>query len=166
MPTSWPPMERRGCEIAIANVLRFEQEIKVRLPDDYRRFLLEVNGGRTANTRCRFTMRRGEQIGKATLNTLHSLDDQSDDGFDLREQQLFRRYDYPENGLRIGYASGWALVLILSGPHRGELWILAIQDPPIEADQRVEWFDRPDAWKVADGFAEFMAGLRPSDAGA
>ncbi|HEX8110521.1 MAG TPA: SMI1/KNR4 family protein [Kofleriaceae bacterium] len=159
-------MERRGHEIAIANVLRLEQEIGVRLPDDYRQFLLEVNGGRTTDAHREFMMRKGEQIGQVTLDLLHSLDDQSDDGFELREQQLFRRYDYPENGLRIGYASGWALVLILSGPHRGELWILAIQDPPIEADQRIEWFDRPDAWKVADSFAEFMAGLRPSDAGA
>lgn len=154
-------MDRRGSVVTDADIRRFEHRIGHELPEDYRKFLLEVNGGRTAEAHCTFTMRKGGRIGETTLNALHSLDD-PDPSHDLAAHQLFRREDYPTNGLRIGYDDcGWALVLILSGPHRGELWMLAIEDPPLEPDPRVDWFDRRDAWHVAYSFAEFMAGLRP-----
>lgn len=158
-------MVRRGHAIAIADVQRFEQEIGARLPEDYRRFLLEINGGRPAPTHRTFTMRRSDRIGapiESTVDTLHSLDNPSGEGFDLRERQLFRRGDYPDNSLRIGYDDpGRALVLILSGSHRGELWMLTLDDPPIEPSPGVGWFERRDVWHVANSFAEFMAGLGP-----
>ena len=163
--TSWPPMTRRGSATSVDAVRHFEQVIGHELPEDYRAFLLEVNGGRTARSHRKFVMQRaGKHRDQTTLNTLHSLDDPDED-HDLAAHQLFRREDYPENGLRIGYDDGGsALVLILSGPHRGELWMLDQVDPrPTGSNPRVEWFDRRDVWKLADSFAEFMAGLRPLD---
>ncbi len=165
MATSWPAMDRRGPVVTNADIRRFEHQINHELPEDYRRFLSEVNGGRTATTHCTFVMRRGNRKDETTLNTLHSLDDPDED-HDLAAHQLFRREDYPENGLRIGYDDGGsALVLLLSGPHRGELWMLYQVDPrPTSSNPRVEWFDRRDVWKLADSFAEFMASLKPLDA--
>ena len=48
MPGSWPPMSRRGAEITAAAVSAFEARIGAKLPADYAEFLLEVNGGRSA----------------------------------------------------------------------------------------------------------------------
>jgi hypothetical protein len=157
-------MDRRGPAITEASVRRFEHQIGHDLPEDYRRFLLEVNGGRTSEMHCTFVMQRGHRKDETTLNTLHSLDD-SDEDHDLAAHQLFRREDYPENGLRIGYDDGGsALVLILSGPRRGELWMLDQVDPrPTGSNPRVEWFDRRDVWRIAESFREFMDSLRPLD---
>ena len=166
MATSWPPMARRGHEVTVDAVRRFERHLGHDLPEDYRRFLLEVNGGRPARTHRTFVMQRADRHhDETTLDTLHSLDDPDED-HDLAAHQLFRRQDYPENGLRIGYdAFGSTLVLILSGPHRGELWMLDQGDSrPTGSNPRVEWFDRRDVWKLADSFADFMTNLKPLDA--
>jgi hypothetical protein len=57
------------------------------------------------------------------------------------------------------------VILILVGPHRGEVWELDTVDPrPEGSNPRVEWFDRRDVTKVADWFRELMAGLMPLDA--
>jgi SMI1 / KNR4 family (SUKH-1) len=166
MVTNWPPMARRGPAVSDDAVRRIEQQLGHELPTDYRDFLLEVNGGRPARTHRAFMMQRaGNHRDETTLDTLHSLDDPDED-HDLAAHQLFRREDYPENGLRIGYdAFGSALVLILSGPHRGELWMLDGDSRPTGSNPRVEWFDRRDVWRLAGSFAEFMAGLRPLEDG-
>jgi len=158
-------MTRRGHEVTADAIRRFEQQLGHELPEDYRRFLLEVNGGRTARSHRVFAIERaGKRRDETTLNTLHSLDDPDED-HDLAARQVLRREDYPKAGLRIGYdAFGSVLVLILAGPHRGELWMLDLGDSrPTGSNPRVEWFDRRDVWKLADSFAEFMAGLRPLD---
>jgi SMI1 / KNR4 family (SUKH-1) len=162
--SSWPAMERRGPVVAEADVRRFERRIIAELPADYRRFLLEVNGGRTAATHCTFTMRRGARQTETTLNTLFSLDD-PDESRDLATWQLYGEDRLP-GGLEIGADDGGSpIVLALAGPHRGEVWILDRVDPrPTGSNPRVEWFDRRDVWKLADSFAEFMASLRPLDA--
>ena len=54
MPTSWPSMEWRGPSITEADVVAFEKRLGPSLPEDYRRFLLEVNGGRLAIENTRF----------------------------------------------------------------------------------------------------------------
>jgi hypothetical protein len=156
-------MARRGHEVTADAVQRFEQQLGHELPEDYRSFLLELNGGRPARSHRVFAIERaGKRRNKTSLDTLHSLDDPDED-HDLAAHQLFRREDYPANGLRIGYdAFGSALVLIFAGPHRGEVWMLDQGDPrPTDANPRVEWFDRRDVWKLADSFAEFMSSLRP-----
>jgi len=161
--SSWPPMERRGPTATDADVRRFEQRLGSELPGDYRQFLLDINGGRTAETHCTFTMQRGTRRTEGSLNTLHSLGE-PDSPRDLEAHQFPRREDYPENALRIGYDDGGsAIVLILSGPHRSELWLLDQSDPRSHgSNPRVEWFDRRDVWKLADSFAEFMRGLMPA----
>jgi hypothetical protein len=163
MAISWPPMARRGPSITVDHVGRFEQIIGHELPDDYRRFLLDLNGGRTARTHRAFVMqRKNTHRDETTLDTLHSLDDPDED-HDLAAHQLLRREDYPQNGLRIGYdAFGSALVLILAGPHRGEVWMLdQVDGRQHGSNPRVEWFDRRDVWKVAGSFSEFMGSLKP-----
>src|SRR5262249_27488695 len=141
--TSWPPMVRRGHEISVDNVRRFERQLGTALPEDYREFLLDLNGGRTPQSHRAFVMQRAGRRDETTLDTLHSLDDPDED-HDLAARQLYGREDYPKNGLRIGDdAFGSAIVLILTGPHSGELWMLdQVEGRPTGSNPRVEWFDR------------------------
>ncbi len=158
--TNWPPMERRGHTVTEDDVRRFEQHIGHELPDDYRRFLLEVNGGRTAGTHCRFAVRRDARHFETILNALFSLDDPNTSR-DLATWQLYGEGHLPV-GLEIGADDGASpIVLVLAGPHRGEVWFLDRLNYDHDANQRRDWFDRTDALRIADSFAEFMAGLRP-----
>jgi cell wall assembly regulator SMI1 len=155
-------MARRGPAVTVDNIRRLEHAIGCELPADYRAFLLEVNGGRTARSHRTFVMQRaGRHRDETTLNTLFSLDD-PDESRDLATSQLYGEDRLP-GGLEIGADDGGSpLVLVLSGPHRGEVWILDRVDPrPTGSNPRVEWFDRRDVWKLADSFAEFMASLKP-----
>jgi hypothetical protein len=93
-------MVRRGHEISVDNVRRFERQLGTALPEDYREFLLDLNGGRTAQSHRAFVMQRAGRRDETTLDTLHSLDDPDED-HDLAARQLYGREDYPENGLRI-----------------------------------------------------------------
>jgi cell wall assembly regulator SMI1 len=161
-------MARRGHEVTVDAVRRFEQRIGHELPEDYRQFLIEVNGGRTARSHRTFVMQRAAvRRDETVLNTLFSLDD-PDESRDLATWQRYGE-DRLLDGLEIGADDGGSpVVLALAGPHRGEVWLLDRVDArPTGSNPRVEWFDRRDVWKLADSFAEFMSSLRPLvDAGA
>jgi hypothetical protein len=158
-------MTETGPHITDEEVRHFERTIGHELPVDYRRFLLDVNGGYAPSSNCVFHVRRDATV----LNSLYSLNalDESDD---LATRQLYPRYpsnNLPKDALAIGYDEGGGrIVLPLVGPHRGEIWHLEREDPPTDSNPR-EWFDRRYVSKLADSFTEFMAGLRPlDDAGA
>ena len=53
---------------------------------------------------------------------------------------------------------GATIAIVLSGPHRGEVWFCT-EERPTGSNPRVSWFDGRDAWKVADSFDAFMSGL-------
>ena len=170
MSIDWPPMKERGPQITEAAVVRFETQLGAKLPDDYRAFLLVVNGGQTARSHRQFmlTSRKGRKDG-TLLNSLNSLDD-PDDRFDLAtrwrwsQRQLPPYFpDLPLEVLPIGYDDfGGTVGLVFAGPRRGKVWFLDEENPrPEGANPRVEWFDRRDVSKIADSFREFMAGLGP-----
>lgn len=170
MSIDWPPMSERGPQITEAGVVRFEEQLGTRLPDDYRAFLLEVNGGQTELSHSQFMMmtRKGRKDG-TLLNSLNSLDD-PDDRFDLATRWMWsqRQFppdfpDLPSEVLPIGYDGfGGTVGLVVAGPRRGQVWFLDGVNPrPEGSNPRVEWFDRRDVSKIADSFREFMAGLGP-----
>jgi cell wall assembly regulator SMI1 len=168
MNRSWPPMARRGPTITIDSVRRFEQQLGAVLPDDYRAFLLEINGGRTARSNRVFVIHRAGHRDETSLNTLFSLDD-PDESRDLaivQQQRLDPLVKLPQGVLEIGCDGfGSAIVLPLVGERRGEVWYSDTVDArPTGSNPRVEWFDRRDVWRIAGSFAEFMAGLRPLEA--
>lgn len=87
------------------------------------------------------------------LNALLSLDDPNESR-DLATRQLYGEDRLP-GSLQIGSDNGGSrVVLVLSRPHRGEIWMLDRVHPrPNGSNPRVEWFDRRDVWKLADSFA-------------
>lgn len=155
--TSWPSMESRGPSVTEADVAAFEEQLGYSLPEVYRRFLLEVNGGSLAleNTALSFT----------SINTLLSLNDPTE-GVDLlsyvrdhRRLSLLPSKDL----LCVGFDDGGGRILLaLAGELRGSVWFENTADPrPEDANPRVEWFKRRDMKKLADSFEQFLGLLRP-----
>ena len=137
----------------------FEKQLGHSLPDDYRRFLLEVNGGRTADQNSRFTM--------GVVNVMLSLGMEEQPVFDLLTRAIRERRLLPSPDLlSVGYDEGGAPILIaLAGEHRGTIWWENTHDPrPEGSNPRVEWFKRRDMKKLADSFEEFLRSLKPISA--
>ena len=163
MVTSWIPLTKTGPRVSEDDVRRFEQHLGHELPADYRRFLLDVNGGRAPRSHRVFTLQRDARRDESALDNLFRLN-APDGQDDLATAQLYRDPKPPEGFLEIGYDGfGCPLVLPLVGQHRGEVWYFDIEDDS-EDRAGVDWFDRRDVWKLADSFAEFMASLKPLDA--
>lgn len=146
-------MERRGPSIRESDLRRFEEQLGERLPDAYRAFLLEVNGGRLGEENCQF-------LDKFVVNTMYSLNDPDD----AHRLEVVRPYspDHPSPDLLyIAYDDGGSRILLgISGEHRGEVWIQDLADPrPEGSNPRVLWHDRRDMEKIADTFDEFLKGL-------
>jgi hypothetical protein len=148
-------MEQRGPQVTDAQIEAFEQSYGHRLPDDYRQFLLNVNGGAPDIASCEFD--------QGVVNCLFSLDDTDDESSDLatRANRQRPRLSSPDL-LYIGHdgCGGW-LLLALAGEHRGEVWLMVEGERPDDANPRVLWHDRRDMEKLASSFEQFMRALRP-----
>jgi len=155
MATSWPIMERCGPPVGEADMAAFERQLDIALPDDYRRFLLEVNGGDPADANTRFS--------HYIINHLLSLADKDDDSNDLEARNRWVRRVLPHSDLlMIGNTDGGMILLAVRGSHRGEVWNLDTVDPrPDGSNPRVLWHDQRDMTKLADSFEEFVRMLKP-----
>jgi SMI1 / KNR4 family (SUKH-1) len=155
MAISWPRMQRRGPQVTDAQIRAFEQSFDHPLPDDYKQFLLDVNGGRLDRANRVFDL--------GVVNRLFSLDDTDDDSRDLATRANRSRSMLPSPDLlHIGHDDGGNTILLaLAGEHRGEVWFMLHDERPGDANPRVAWHDRRDMRKLADSFAQFMRSLRP-----
>jgi hypothetical protein len=158
MGTSWPPMDRRGPIVAEKDVRALEEIVGARLPDDYRAFLLAVNGGRTTEDHVQFTVRNGE----SNLNSLYSVAE-TETARDLAWHAKMMRERLPREVIPIGYDDfGSAVCVVLAGERRGEVWFFdTLNERPEDANPRVEWFKRRDMVRLASSFREFMGSLTP-----
>jgi hypothetical protein len=150
-------MERRGPAVTDAQVEAFEKSYGHPLPDDYRQFLLDVNGGALDKENCEF--------GRGVVNRLFSLDDTEDDSRDLATRANRERVWLPSSDLLfIGHDDfSKTILLALAGGHRGEVWFMLTGDAarPDGGTPRVLWHERRDMRKLADSFEQFMRSLRP-----
>jgi hypothetical protein len=155
MAISWPLMERRGPQVTDAQIRAFEKSFGYSLPDDYRQFLLDVNGGRPDRANCEFEL--------GVVNRLFSLEDTDEESRDLATRANRSRPMLPSPDLLfIGHdGCGGTLLLALAGEHRGEVWLMIDDERPYDANPRVLWHDRRDMRKLASSFEQFMRSLRP-----
>jgi len=151
----WPTISERGPQVTGAQIAAFETAFGYKLPEDYRAFLLEVNGGQPAATNCEFS--------KGVVNNLFSLENGDHEGSDLQVRAERARKDLPSPSLLfVGHDDGGARLLIpLEGEHRGQVWFQIKSERPEDANPRVLWHDRRDMTKLADSFEEFMSSLKP-----
>ncbi|HWO20236.1 MAG TPA: SMI1/KNR4 family protein, partial [Kofleriaceae bacterium] len=133
--TGWPPLTLRGPEVTESDVDVFEQRFNVVLPRDYRAFLLEVNGGRTADTHCKFE--------RGILNGLFSLNDPKESRDLAGWNDLVRKDLQTSDLIIVGVDDGGGQILLaVNGDHAGEVWFQVDEDRPWEANPRVLWHDR------------------------
>ena len=156
--TSWPRMDRRGPEVTESDLRAFEEQLGVTLPEDYRSFLFEVNGGRTADEATKFSFGRG----RTNLNSILSLKDPKGVR-NIEERNELIRDDLPPELLLIASDDGGSRIcLCIRGEHKGEVWFFDTTDRrPSGSNPRVLWHDRRDMTKLADNFRAFMSSLTP-----
>lgn len=154
--TDWPKMETPRRVATEAGIARFEKRIGAALPADYRQFLLERNGGQPEEARCTFAVGNG----RATVNSLHSLDAEQE-RFDLLTRWELSRDKLPAELLPVGNDDGGGVIAIaVAGSHKGEVWFTT-NSRPSESNLRVDWFERRDVVRVAAAFHEFIGELEP-----
>src|SRR5215211_2905566 len=112
MATEWPIMNRRGPVVEESTVAMLEQRLGQRLPEDYRRFLLEVNGGRPSDSNRVFRW--------GVMKTFFSL---AGDEWELVSANSGVPALPSRELLYVGYASGARLLLVLAGERRGQVWL-------------------------------------------
>ena len=153
MAIEWPVMEYRGPIVDESQVAAFEESIGHHLPDDYRRFLLEVNGGRPSDS-CRLAT-------FGVMNWFFSLTDQ--DNWNLESANSGIPELPSRDLLYIGYDTmGCDVYVVVAGELLGQVWIEDTEDArPEGSNPRVLWHDRRDMRKVADSFAAFVRLLGP-----
>lgn len=155
-------MPSRGRRLDESEVAAFEGKLGVRLPEDYRRFLAECNGGCHGGSWV-YTDGAGNP-SEADIDVHHV--------YGLREESYLR---LPPNGwwraegvlprelLEIMDDSFGNLICIaLSGLHRGRVFFWLLDDPdPEDWDGRIE--SSSAIQPIADTFAEFIERLAPED---
>jgi hypothetical protein len=152
--TSWPPFKERGPEITDSDVDGFERRFGVVLPRDYRAFLLEVNGGRTAKTH--------REFDRGILNQLFSLNEPKESRDLAAWSERVRKDLKTPDLIIVGVDDGGGRILLgVNGDHAGEVWFQVHDERPWDANPRVLWHDRRDVRKLADSFSAFMSSLRP-----
>jgi hypothetical protein len=140
-------IRRDGIPVTKADVEAFEQRHQIRLPQDYREFLLRHNGGTPVPSAFTFSDDPGSGSVVATLFSLH---DKAPADLD----RVVKSLDWPEayalGVIRIGRdVGGSGLFLATKGKHPGQVLFV-----DREASLR-----KPKPVVLADTFDEFLAML-------
>ena len=132
------------------DIVKFEKEIKFRLPDDYRNFLLTFNGGVPKDKYSYFKLNGVEEcIG---LQVLYGLNVDVD--LDLKE--WFDEYngDLLDDSIIIGHGLGFGFIVLINSPDVSGIYFW---DHTFELDCTSE---DENVYKISDSFSDFINALK------
>ncbi len=136
------------------DIIKFEKEIKFKLPDDYKNFLLAFNGGVPKDKYSYFELDEVEEcIG---LQALYGLNVDTD--LDLKE--WFEEYeeDLLDDCIIIGHGLGFGFVVLVNSPEASGIYFW---DHSFELDCTSE---DANVYKISDSFNDFINSLKtPED---
>jgi hypothetical protein len=157
------PITNKGPRLDEKRVLAFEGKLRDRLPDDFRAFLLAVNGGEPP---CEVVAPDGHD--GTLLNVFFGIGQPKKYAYRDVEQvienmQLRDRGHYPPEAVPFGDDEfGNLFVIAVGGPRHGEVFFQALDVHP---DRRhdTEWYRTRQFKRIAGSFTEFLAMLKPDE---
>lgn len=148
-------LSRLGDAADPARVAVLEAKLRTRLPDDYREFLLEHNGGRPKPAKFVFARRIGPYTD-SLVDWFLALYDGEHSNLETVCGWLANRI--PDNLLPVAIDPFGNFVLLgLSGEHRGKVYFW---DHEREPARQPDWSNID---LVADSFDAFLRGLTPAN---
>lgn len=134
-----------------ATLIQFENRIAIRLPDDYRSYLLSHNGG--IPDPCHYEV--SPRWGWSDFETLAHVAAESDDGYSLDWYMGYRPY-IPDDLIAVGDdGCGDLICLGIKGRNRGKVFFRNnSRASEVDDIASCELMD-----KLADSFSEFMGAL-------
>lgn len=131
-------------------ILKLEEEIGFTLPDDYKEFLINFNGGVPEVMYSTFTLNELEEnIG---LQVLYGLD--LEKGLDLREWYEEYEDDLLDDCLIIGHGIGFGFIVLVNSPEVSGVYFW---DNSFELDNSSE---DENVYKISDTFRQFIDELK------
>lgn len=131
-------------------ILKFEDEIGFTLPNDYKEFLINYNGGVPEVKYSTFTLNElQENIG---LQVLYGLD--LEENLDLREWYEEYEDDLLDDCLIIGHGIGFGFIVLVNSP---EVYGVYFWDNSFELENSSE---DENIYKISDTFRQFIDELK------
>lgn len=131
-------------------ILKLEDEIGFTLPNDYKEFLINFNGGVPEVKYSTFTLNELEEnIG---LQVLYGLD--LEENLDLREWYEEYEDDLLDDCLIIGHGIGFGFIVLVNSPEVSGVYFW---DNSFELDNSSE---DENIYKISDTFREFIDELK------
>jgi hypothetical protein len=141
------------------DILAFGREFNVRIPDDYRDFLLAQNGGKPDDI-CYFNV-PGYCVPKAEIDTFYGiLDDKTGragNSLNVANQDLM--YRLPKGFIAIGdNCCGDQILLATLNSGTSGVFFFDHENEPYDSD--VGWEEFGNIYKVANSFSDFLRLLK------
>ena len=131
-------------------ILKLEDELGFTLPNDYKEFLINFNGGVPEVKYSTFTLNELEEnIG---LQVLYGLD--LEENLDLREWYEEYEDDLLDDCLIIGHGIGFGFIVLVNSPEVSGVYFL---DNSFELENSSE---DENIYKISDTFREFIEELK------
>lgn len=148
----------KGPQLSIIDMNQFEDEIGIKLPEQYRLFMLENNGGKILPNFFNIP----ESTIKYSLLSKFSSINSDGYGFGTRQILNYKKDRFPDGFIPIGIDPGGNLILMgLRDSYREKVYFWDHETEPEDRMTVVEEY--PNMYFLANNFNEFIGNLKNKD---